>query len=158
MAYTAAVITVGNKFASGEEADSCGPAVAQALKNTGFEVIYTSAVKKDRDDISAELIKCEYELDADLIVTVGGAGLSRDDVTPDATRDVLDYEVPAIAQAMLFYGLQKTPHTMMTRAVAGVRNDGLIINLPGREKAALENLLPVADMLKHAVQMISSRG
>lgn len=158
MAYTAAVITVGNRFASGEEIDICAPAVAKVLKDKGFDVIYTSAVRTDRDDISAELIKCEYELDANLIITVGGTGLSRDDVTPDATKDVLDYEIPAITQAMLFGGLQKTPYAMMTRAVTGVRNDGLIINLPGREKAAMENLLPVADMLMHAVQMISKRG
>lgn len=158
MAYTAAVITVSDKCSTGERVDTSGPAVAEILKNAGFDVVFCSIVPDERDLISAELIRCEYEVDADLIVTTGGTGLSKRDVTPEATRDVIDYEVPAIPQAMLYYSLQITPRAMLSRAVAGVRNDGLIINLPGSEKAARENLGAIVGTLDHALKMIAGEG
>ena len=158
MAYTAAVITVSDKCSTGERVDTSGPAVAEILANAGFEVKYTSIVPDERDMISAEIIKCEYEIDADLIITTGGTGLSKRDVTPEATKAVIDYEIPAIPQTMLYYSLQFTPRAMLSRAVAGVRNDGLIINLPGSEKAARENLSAVVGTLDHALKMIAGEG
>lgn len=156
MKYTAAVITVSDNCANGVHIDTTGSAVSAMLKEAGFDVIYTSVVPDERHLISSEIIKCEYEIDANLIITTGGTGLSKRDVTPQATLDVLDFEIPAITQAMLFHSLQITPNAMLTRAVAGVRNDGLIINLPGSEKAASENLSAIIDTLQHAVWMITS--
>ncbi len=158
MAYTAAVITVSDKCSVGERVDTSGPAVKEMLTEAGFEIKYTSIVPDDRDIISSEIIKCEYEIDADLIITTGGTGLSKRDVTPEATKAVIDYEIPAIPQTMLYYSLQFTPRAMLSRAVAGVRNDGLIINLPGSEKAARENLGAVIGTLDHALKMIAGEG
>lgn len=158
MAYTAAVITVSDKCSTGERIDTSGPAIKEMLTGAGFEVVYTSVVPDERDIISAELIKCEYEIDADVIITTGGTGLSKRDVTPEATKAVIDYEIPSIPQTMLYYSLQFTPRAMLSRAVAGVRNDGLIINLPGSEKAARENLGAIIDTLDHALKMIAGEG
>lgn len=158
MSYTASVITVSDKCSTGERVDTSGPAVAEMLREAGFEVVYTSIVPDERHEISAEIIKCEYEVDSDLIITTGGTGLSKRDVTPEATRDVIDREIPAITQAMLYYSMQITPRAMLSRAVAGVRNDGLIINLPGSEKAARENLSAVIGVLDHALKMIAGEG
>lgn len=158
MAYTAAVITVSDKCSIGERVDTSGPAVAGMLKEAGFDVVYTSIIPDERDTISAELIKCEYEIDANIIITTGGTGLSKRDVTPEATKAVIDYEIPAIPQTMLYHSLQFTPRAMLSRAVAGVRNDGLIINLPGSEKAARENLEAIIGTLDHALKMIAGEG
>ncbi len=158
MDYKAAVITVSDKCSSGERLDTSGPAVAQMLSDVGFRVVYTGIVPDERHEISAEFIKCAYELEADLIISTGGTGLSARDVTPDATRDVISREIPAIPQAMLHYSLQITPRAMLSRAVAGIRGKSLIINLPGSEKAARENLTAVIGVLEHALQMLAGGG
>ena len=158
MDYKAAVITVSDKCSKGERVDTSGPAIVGMLEDAGFKVIYTSIVPDERDEISAELIKCSYELEADVIISTGGTGFSMRDVTPEATRDVLDREVPAIPQAMLYYSLQITPRAMLSRAVAGIRDRSLIINLPGSEKAARENLSAVIGTLEHALQMLAGGG
>ncbi len=158
MSYKAAVITVSDRCAAHTQKDTSGPAVAKMLEDIGFEVIYTSTVPDERHMISAEFIKCEYELEANLIVSTGGTGFSHRDVTPEATLDVIDREVPAIPQAMLHYSLQITPRAMLSRAVAGIRNDALIVNLPGSEKAAKENLTAIAGALEHAMHMLAGEG
>ncbi|MCF0137708.1 MAG: MogA/MoaB family molybdenum cofactor biosynthesis protein [Oscillospiraceae bacterium] len=158
MAYTAAVITVSDKCSTGERIDTSGPAVVSMLKEAGYDVIFSSVVPDEQDIISAELVKCEHEIGADLIVTTGGTGLSRRDVTPQATKAVVDYEIPAIPQAMLYFSLQITPRAMLSRAAAGVRGSSLIINLPGSEKAARENLSAVVGTLDHALKMMAGGG
>ncbi len=158
MNYKAAVITVGNRFSTGERVDTAGPAVTSMLKDAGYDVIYTSTVPDVRDDISNELVKCSYEIEADIIITTGGTGFSMRDVTPEATLDILDREIPSIPQAMLYYSLQITPRAMLSRAVAGIRDKSIIINLPGSEKAARENLSAVIGTLEHALQMLAGGG
>lgn len=150
MSCKAAVIGVG-----GADTNEGAKAAEKLLCEIGFEVIYTSTVPHERHAISQEFIKCEYELEANLIVSCGGTGLSHREVTPEATLDVIDREIPAIPQAMLHHSLRITPRAMLTRAVAGVRNNALIINLPGSEKAVRENLEAISGALLHAVQMIS---
>ena len=157
MSYKAAVITVSDKCSIGERVDTSGPAVAGMLKDAGFDVIYTGIVPDERSEISEELIKC-VELGADIVISTGGTGFSLRDVTPEATRDVIDREVPAIPQAMLYYSLGITPRAMLSRAVAGIRGRSLIINLPGSEKAARENLGAVIGTLEHAMHMIAGGG
>lgn len=158
MIYKAAVITVSDKCSAGERIDTSGPAVAGMLEDAGFSLVYTSIIPDERREISAELIKCADELGADIIVSTGGTGFSVRDVTPEATRDVIDREVPAIPQAMLYYSLGITPRAMLSRAAAGIRSGSLIINLPGSEKAARENLSAVIGTLQHALQMLAGGG
>lgn len=158
MNYKAAVITVSDRCSLGTCTDTSGPAVSQMLKDAGYDVVYTGIVPDERHKISAELIKCAYEIEADLIISTGGTGLGPRDVTPEATRDVISREVPAIVQAMLHYSLNITPRAMLSRAVAGIRGKSLIINLPGSEKAARENLGAVIGVLEHALKMLAGDG
>lgn len=158
MSYQAAVITVSDRASAGVYEDKSGPAVAAMLKEAGYEVVYTSIVPDEQEKISEELISCVDEKHCDLVITSGGTGLSPRDVTPEATRAVLEREIPAIPQAMIYYSLQITPRAMLSRAVAGTRRNSLILNLPGSEKAARENLSAVLGALDHALKMIAGGG
>ena len=158
MSYQAAVITVSDRASAGVYEDKSGPAVAAMLKEAGYEVVYTSIVPDEQEKISEELIFCVDEKHCDLVITSGGTGLSPRDVTPEATRTVLEREIPAIPQAMIYYSLQITPRAMLSRAVAGTRRNSLILNLPGSEKAARENLSAVLGALDHALKMIAGGG
>lgn len=158
MSYTAAVITVSDLGSRGQRADTSGPAVAAMLGEAGFEVVYTAIVPDEKEQISAELTACADERHIDLIITTGGAGLSPRDVTPEATLAVLEREIRAIPVAMWVEGLRHTPRAMLSRAVAGTRGSSLIINLPGSEKAARENLSAVTGALEHAMHMIAAEG
>ena len=120
--------------------------------------MHTSIVPDEKEQISAELIRCADEKHCDLIVTSGGTGLSPRDVTPEATRAVLEREIPAIPQAMLYFSLSITPHAMLSRAAAGSRGKSLIVNLPGSEKAARENLRAVLGALSHGLKMLAGEG
>ena len=97
MDYKAAVITVSDRCSAGEKVDKSGPAVAQMLEEAGFPVIYKGLVPDERHEISAEFIKCAYELGADLIVSTGGTGFGKRDITPEATRDVISREITVLA-------------------------------------------------------------
>lgn len=158
MSYTAAVITVSDLGSRGQRADTSGPAVAAMLGEAGFEVVYRAIVPDEQEQISAELTACADERHIDLIITTGGTGLSPRDVTPEATLAVLEREIRAIPVAMWVEGLRHTPRAMLSRAVAGTRGSSLIINLPGSEKAARENLSAVTGALEHAMHMIAAKG
>ena len=158
MAYQAAVITVSDKGSAGERVDTSGPAVRSMLEGAGYQVIHTAIVPDDKLQIGRELTCCADELRCDLVLTTGGTGLSTRDVTPEATRAVLHREIPAIPQAMLYASLAITPRAMLSRAAAGTRGNCLIINLPGSEKAARENLGAVLDTLDHALKMMAGGG
>jgi molybdopterin adenylyltransferase len=155
MDYKAAVITVSDRCFAGKREDKSGPAVTQMLEEAGFKVIYHGLVPDERHEISAEFIKCAYELECDLIISVGGTGFDKRDITPEATRDVITREILSIPQAMLHYSLNITPRAMLTRGVAGIRGKSLIINLPGNESGAKQNLSAIIDVLDHALQMIA---
>ena len=140
MKYTAAVITVSDMGSRGLRQDTSGPAVRAMLEEAGFSVAHTAILPDEMEQISAELRDCADRRRIDLIVTTGGTGLSPRDVTPEATRAVLEREIPAIPVAMWMEGLKVTPRAMLSRAVAGIRGSSLLLNLPGSEKAARENL------------------
>jgi molybdopterin adenylyltransferase len=106
----------------------------------------------DKDLIKERLLR--YTGKVDLILTTGGTGLSPRDVTPDATREVIEREIPGIAETMRSEGLKKTRYSMLSRAVAGVRDQTLIINLPGSPRAVQENLAVIMDILPHAIEKI----
>ena len=150
MSYTASVITVSDLGSRGLRQDTSGPAVRAMLEDAGFTVVHTAIVPDEREQISALLRACADEKRIDLILTTGGTGLSPRDVTPEATADVLEREIRAIPVAMWVEGLKITPNAMLSRAVAGTRGSSLIVNLPGSEKAARENLAAVLSALLRA--------
>ena len=158
MSYTASVITVSDLGSRGLRQDTSGPAVRAMLEDAGFSVTHTAMVPDEQAHISAALRDCADQRHIDLIITTGGTGLSPRDVTPEATLAVLDREIRAIPVAMWMEGLKITPRAMLSRAVAGTLGRSLIINLPGSEKAARENLSAVIGALEHAMHMIAAEG
>ncbi|MBQ9687324.1 MAG: MogA/MoaB family molybdenum cofactor biosynthesis protein [Oscillospiraceae bacterium] len=158
MKYTAAVITISDKGARGERVDTSGPAVRAMLEEAGFDVQYTGMVPDEMEQIKAELIKCADELKLALVMTTGGTGFSQRDITPEATLAVIERETRGIPEAMRYYSLQITPRGCLSRSVAGIRGKTLIVNLPGSEKAARENLAAVIDPIGHGMDMLFSDG
>lgn len=158
MKYTAAVISVSDMGSRGLRQDTSGPAVRAMLEEAGFSVAHTAILPDEMEQVSAELRDCADRRRIDLIVTTGGTGLSPRDVTPEATRAVLEREIPAIPVAMWVEGLKVTPRAMLSRAVAGIRGSSLLLNLPGSEKAARENLAAVIGALEHGLHMIAAEG
>ena len=158
MKYSAAVITISDKGSRGERVDTSGPAVCSMLESAGFDVIYTSIIPDEFDQIQAELIKCADELNVGLVMTTGGTGFSPRDITPEATLAVVERETRGIPEAMRWASLQITPRGCLSRSAAGIRGRTLIVNLPGSEKAARENLQAVLDPIHHGMDMLYSAG
>lgn len=154
MKDTAAVITMSDKGAKGQRMDTSGPAVQEILRENGWEVIYTNIIPDDFETIKAELIKCADELDVCLVMTTGGTGFARRDVTPEATHAVCDRQVRGIPEAMRAESLKITPMGMLSRAEAGLRGGTLIVNLPGSEKAARECLSAVIKPIRHGIDVL----
>ena len=154
MNYTAAVITMSDKGARGERVDTSGPAVKEILKENGWEVVYTNIIPDDFETIKSELIKCADDLDVCLVMTTGGTGFSKRDVTPEATHAVADREVRGIPEAMRAESMRITPMGMLSRAEAGLRGGTLIVNLPGSEKAARECLTAVIKPIRHGIDVL----
>lgn len=154
MKYTAAVITVSDKGAAGQREDTSGPAICAELEANGWTVVYTSIIPDDMDEIKKTLRKCADELKACLVLTTGGTGFSKRDITPEATYSVIERVTPGIPEAMRAESMRITPRGMLSRGIAGIRKDTLIINLPGSKKAALECLSAVIDPVKHGVDML----
>ena len=158
MKYSAAVITVSDKGYAGQRVDTSGPAVRAIAEEHGFEVRYVGMVPDDMDMIKAELIKCADELGISLVLTTGGTGFSPRDITPEATLSVVERETRGIPEAMRYESLKITPRGCLSRSAAGIRGRTLIINLPGSEKAAKENLLAVIGAVQHGMDMLASEG
>ncbi len=158
MAYKAAVITVSDKCSRGERVDTSGPAVCAILREKGYSVEYSSVIPDDIDTIKAELISCADEKGISLVLTTGGTGFSPRDVTPEATLAVVERETRGIPEAMRAESLRITPKGCLSRSAAGIRGKTLIVNLPGSEKAAKENLLAVIDALDHGLEMLLGSG
>jgi molybdopterin adenylyltransferase len=151
---TAGVITLSDKGSKGERVDLSGPEVIRMLKEIGIETTGYEIVPDEADVIEKKLIEFVDERRFDLVVTTGGTGVSPRDVTPDATLKVIDREIPGMAEAMRRESMLKTPHAMISRAVAGIRKTTLIINLPGSPKGVRENLAVILPALKHAIEKI----
>ena len=158
MGYTAAVITVSDKGARGERVDTSGPRLVSMLKEHGYDVRYTAIIPDEREQIKAELVKCADELRISLVLTTGGTGFSSRDITPEATLEIVKRRTPGIPEAMRSESLKITPRGCLSRAEAGIRGRTLIVNLPGSEKAAKENLEAVLEPIAHGVQMLLGSG
>lgn len=152
--FKASVITVSDKGSRGEREDTSGPLAAKMLREAGYEVIGQSIVPDERPLIEAELRRHADELGSNLILTSGGTGFSRRDVTPEATIAVCERMAPGIPEAMRAYCLNITNRAMLSRAVAGLYHSALIVNLPGSPKAVRENLEPVLPALEHGLHML----
>jgi molybdopterin adenylyltransferase len=151
---TAGVITLSDKGSRGERVDLSGPEVTRMLKEIGIETTCYEVVPDEADVIEKKLIEFVDDRRLDLVVTTGGTGVSPRDVTPDATLKVIDREIPGMAEAMRRESMLKTPHAMISRAVAGIRKTTLIINLPGSPRGVRENLAVILPALKHAIEKI----
>jgi molybdenum cofactor synthesis domain-containing protein len=147
-----AILTLSDKGSKGERADTSGPAIEKLIKKIDSELVSCDILPDEKGLIKKKLISlCKK---TDLIITTGGTGVSPRDVTPDATREVIQYEIPGIAEEMRRESLKKTPFAMISRAVAGVRGRTLIVNLPGSPKAVRENLSAILPVLGHAIEKI----
>jgi len=152
--YTGAVLTISDKGSRGEREDTSGPKLKETLIANGFSIAAYQIVPDNIERIQ-EVIKAWADSDGiDLILTTGGTGVAPSDLTPEATSPLLDKQIPGIAEAMRHASLQKTPNAILSRGIAGIRKQSLIINLPGSQKAALENLEAVLPALSHAIYKI----
>lgn len=154
MTIKAGVITVSDKGSRGEREDKSGVEIVKALENQGIQVSHTRIIPDEEDLIRLALIEYADIKQLDLILTTGGTGVSPRDVTPDATLQVIDKDVPGMAEAMRRESAAITSHAMISRAVAGIRGRSLIINLPGSPRGVRENLAVVLPALRHAVEKI----
>lgn len=154
MSFQVAVLTVSDRSFAGEREDVSGPAVAERVSLEGWEVIRTDIVPDDMDKI-ADVFRAWSDQDGvDVILSTGGTGFAPRDVTPEATRAVVERTAPGLTEAMRAVSMDITPHAMLSRAEAGIRKSTLIINLPGSPKAAVENLEVVLPVLPHAVALL----
>jgi molybdenum cofactor synthesis domain-containing protein len=154
MGIKAVVITVSDRGARGQREDASGPAIARMLEAEGMDIIGRRIIPDEKEIIRQMLLEWCNGGDADLILTTGGTGVSPRDVTPDATREVIDREIPGMAEAMRHQSVTVTPHAMISRALVGIRGRTLIINLPGSPKGATENLSVLIPALTHAIEKI----
>ncbi|HEX2179945.1 MAG TPA: molybdenum cofactor synthesis domain-containing protein [Actinomycetota bacterium] len=149
----AAVLTISDGVFHGTRTDDSGRVLAEALAGAGFEVAERQVVQDDRRDIEPALVS--LAANHDLVVTTGGTGLGPRDVTPEATRAVIEREAPGFAEAMRADGRSKTPMAILSRGISGVRGESLIVNFPGSPKACLEGLQVVLPLFGHALDLIT---
>jgi molybdenum cofactor synthesis domain-containing protein len=148
------ILTVSDRSARGERPDLSGPALSELITARGWKVERTAILPDDLEALRQLLSSWADDGGLDVILTTGGTGFARRDVTPEATRLVMEREAPGLAEAMRFESLKVTPHAMLSRALAGIRGKVLIVNLPGSPKAAQENLRVILPVLPHAVELL----
>jgi molybdenum cofactor synthesis domain-containing protein len=148
------ILTLSDRSARGERADSSGPALANLIQAEGWTLVKQALLPDEESAIRELLISWSDSRELDVILTTGGTGFSPRDVTPEATRAVIEREAPGLAEAMRAASLKVTPHAMLSRIVTGMRGQTLIVNLPGSPKGAVENLQVIVPVLPHAVQLL----
>jgi molybdopterin adenylyltransferase len=152
--FSAGILTISDKGSRGEREDLSGPEIREILDSLPARVEAYEVVPDEEGIIAETLADYADRKRLNLILTTGGTGLSPRDVTPEATRKILDKEVPGLAEAMRAEGIRNTPFAMLSRGVAGIRGCSLIINLPGSPRAVRENLKVILPVLKHALEKV----
>lgn len=153
MKKTAAVITVSDRSHRREREDLSGPAVAQVLRQEGFEVLSAEIVPDEEQQIRAALRRATER--AKLVVTTGGTGVAKRDITPEATIAICERLIPGIPEVMRSEGLKRTPMAPLSRAVCGTRGETVIVNVPGNPNGAVDSLQSVMALLMHAMELLA---
>lgn len=148
------ILTLSDRSARGERADSSGPALSDLLQAQGWSVVRQSLLPDEEAAIRSLLVAWADSGEMDVILTTGGTGFAPRDVTPESTRAVIEREAPGLAEAMRAASLKVTPHAMLSRIVTGIRKRTIIVNLPGSPKGAMENLQVIIPVLPHAVELL----
>lgn len=149
-----AIVTISDKGSKGERKDETGKVLQDILEKEGYKVEEYKIIPDEINIISEELIKLCDEKKVNLIITNGGTGFSKRDVTPEATEKVIEKHVPGFGEAMRASSFSITPKAILSRGIAGIRKDSLIINLPGSPKAAVENLQAVLGAIPHGIEIL----
>ena len=153
----AAVVTVSDSVAAGKREDRSGPAVRQRAEQLGWTIAAAEATADDRESIARLLTDLSDRRGVSLILTTGGTGLAERDVTPEATRAVVDREIPGLAELMRAEGRRSTIRAVLSRGIAGTRGRTLIVNLPGSPRGAVESLEAVAELAPHIIDLLEGR-
>src|SRR5215216_5820668 len=153
----AAVLTVSDRGARGERGDESGPVLAELLREAGATVVAQEVVSDESEPLAERLRALADREDVNLVITTGGTGLSPRDHTPEATRAVIEREVPGLAEAMRAETLKQTPTALLSRAVCGTRSGALLVNLPGSPKGVRECFAVIRPVLAHAVAQLAGR-
>jgi molybdenum cofactor synthesis domain-containing protein len=151
---TAGILTISDKGSRGEREDLSGLEIRKLLDTLPAEVLHYEIIPDEADIIADRLVHLADSMRLDLILTTGGTGVSPRDVTPEATLQVIEKQIPGLAELMRLKSLEITPHAALSRAVAGIRGSSLIVNLPGSPKSVRENLSVILPTFRHAVEKI----
>lgn len=151
---TGGVLTISDKGSRGEREDISGREVIRMLGDIDIRISDYEIIPDEKDAIKDKLLEYTDGKNLDLVVTTGGTGVSPRDVTPDATMEVIERNLPGMAEAMRRESMNKTPYAMISRAIAGTRGQSLIINLPGSPKSVRENLAVLLPALKHTIEKL----
>ncbi len=154
----AAIVTVSDRSAAGERDDLSGPALADAVRKAGGEVCSETIVPDDADRIAAELARLVDEERIPLVLTTGGTGFAPRDITPEATRRIVEREAPGLVEHARAVGALKTPFAVLSRGIAGIRGSSLVVNLPGSPKGACESFEAIVKVLPHALSVLAAGG
>lgn len=154
MSIKVAILTISTRGSQGRQEDTSGQAIKEIIKKIDGEVVDYEMVPDVKKDIVWHLKRMAEVVKADLILTTGGTGLSPTDVTPEATLEVIERRVPGLEEAMRMTGFEKTPHALLSRAVAGTLEKSIIINLPGTPKGVRENLEAILPALPHGIKIL----
>ena len=158
MKITVGILTISDRCSKGLRRDESGPALLRLVESQGWQVVQSAVEPDEREKIRETLLDWSDGKRLALILTTGGTGLGPRDVTPEATRGVLDKELPGLTEWMRLEGSKKSEHTLLSRALAGARGRSLIINLPGSPRGAADSLQAVLNHVPHALAMLQGEG
>lgn len=155
--FNIGIITASDKGFAGQRIDESGRIIHDIMQSKGYNTVIYTILPDEEEKILEELIYMSDVLKVDLILTTGGTGFSKRDVTPEATLKAVNKMAPGISEAIRYYSLSITPRAMLSRAVSGIRNETLIVNLPGSPKAVKESLEYIIDSLHHGLEILAGR-